>query len=285
MRLSPFLLLCACATPAASLYFDAREISPRGAFPSPLVDGTVNGRRTRFVVDTGAQVSVIDAALAADAGLVIGEGVRGQDPSGQAVKMQQTLEPHLAVDGLGELPDRPSAVATLPPFFAQLGIGAIVSPQSLADAEHSVVLDLPHLKLQRVSAAQPQGVDVCGYKEGSLEAKALVATATIDGTPTLVELDTGASRTFLVADSEVGKRLSSRPDVTRSQAVGAAGPIEVVGLSSVTIGLGGGDTPGPLMVMPGTKDEQCRYEGRLGIDRLKACTIVISTGSASATCQ
>jgi hypothetical protein len=52
----------------------------------------------------------------------------------------------------------------------------------------------------------------------------------------------------------------------------------------VRIALGGVDASGPLMVMPGQRDEHCRYEGRLGIDRLRACTLVIARGAAGVTC-
>jgi hypothetical protein len=282
--------LAACATPsvpAAALFYDKTELAPGRTFPSPLVSGTVNGRPTKIVVDTGAQVSVVDAKLAAEAGLEIAGSVEAQDPSGQAVAMKRTLDPKLAVEGLGPLPALPAAVVELPPFFAQLGVGAIISPQALADASHSAVLDLRSGQLRIVSGTAPAGesVDVCDYREGALDAKALVMTVRIDGIDTRVELDSGASRTFLVAGSEASKKLTGRSDATKSTATGAAGTIDVVTAPSVRVGSSGADVYWTLAVMPGEKDARCGYEGRLGIDWLRSCVLTVAQASASLTCE
>jgi len=44
------------------------------------------------------------------------------------------------------------------------------------------------------------------------------------------------------------------------------------------------DASGELMTMPGRRAAPCGYEGRLGIDRLRRCTIVIGEKVARATC-
>lgn len=280
----------------AVLFYSDVELAPGRTFPSPLVRGSVNGKPTTIVVDTGAQVSVIDAALAADAKLEIGAPLDGHDPSGTTVAMRRTERPRLAIDGLGPLAERPTAVAALPPIFARLGVGAILSPQTLAESRRSVVMDLARRELRVTDLAPSHDstsearrrdlsvVDVCHFQESGMDAKALVVKATIDGTTALFEVDTGASGTFVVAESDVGRKLGARPDASRAQAMGAAGPIDVIRVGRAPAKAGSVALDGPITVMPGEKDGRCGYEGRLGIDRLRSCTLVIGESTASGTC-
>jgi len=107
---------------AARLFYSNVELAPGRRFPSPLARGRVNGRETVFIIDTGAQVSVVDAALARDAGLEITGAGQARDPSGGAVAMTKAPAPHLVVDGLGPLPERLTAVIALPEILTRLGV-------------------------------------------------------------------------------------------------------------------------------------------------------------------
>jgi len=288
----------ACGSPArpvppttsakAALFYSDVELAPGRTFPSPLVRGSVNGKATILVVDTGAQVSVIDEKLAIDAKLEVGAAVDGRDPSGNAVAMRRTERPGLGIDGLGAIAEHPTAVAALPSIFTRLGIGAILSPQALADGLHDVILDLAQREIRIVDRApashQGSVADVCRFAESGLAARALVAKAVIDGIPTVVELDTGASGTFVVSSSDVGRKLERRTDAERAEAMGAAGPIDVIRVGRATASIGSLTLDGPVTIMPGEKDGSCGYEARLGIDRLRNCTLVISETSASVTC-
>ena len=55
-------------------------------------------------------------------------------------------------------------------------------------------------------------------------------------------------------------------------------------LPHVAMKVGEVDASGELMTMPGRRAAPCGYEGRLGIDRLRRCTIVIGEKVARATC-
>jgi hypothetical protein len=282
----------------ATLFYSDKELAPGRTFPSPLARGTVHGKPTVFIVDTGAQVSVIDASLAESAGVEIGAGVAAADPSGNAVAMRRADHPAFGVDGLGLLSDRPAAVVALPTLFTQIGVGAILSPQSLADGQHSVVVDLAHDELRITDAPTTAtatatangsahallGTSLCPYVTDGLAAKALVARASIDGVSTVVEIDTGASGTFVVAESDVGRKLSSRTDATHAKAMGAAGPIDIARIANARASSGPVTLDGPLAVMPGGKDEHCGYDGRLGIDRLRACTLFIGEKTLEGVC-
>lgn len=295
-------ILLACGpdpkTPAkpntATLFYSNVELAPGRTFPSPLVRGTVNGKETAFIVDTGAQVSVIDAKLAAEAALPILTGGSAQDPSGSAVAMSKTDAPNIVVDGLGPVPNRMAAVIAIPEMLTKLGIGGILSPQMISSDGHQVVVDLANreLRLDDPGAANKTSekvfdlgpIQVCRYDDKGFGAASLIAQAVIDGIPTMVELDTGASSTFVVADSAIGKKLGERTDGEHRKSMGAAGEIDTARFENVAATLGELNVSGPLMWMPGKRSGNCGYEGRVGIDRLKTCTLVIAQRDARATC-
>lgn len=296
--------LAACAPepktptkPTATLFFSNVELAPGRTFPSPLVRGRVNGKETTFIVDTGAQVSVVDVKLAQAAAVVVTAGGSVQDPSGEGVPSSKTDAPNFVVDGLGSIPNRWTAVIALPEVLTNLGIGAILSPQNILDPKggHQLVLDLANreLRFDDPSAASKVSssvfdlgpIQVCHYGDESFSAAALIAHAVIDGVPTQIELDTGASNTFIVTDSDAGRKLAERTDGERKRAVSPAGEFESARFSNIPAVIGEFDASGPLMTMPGKRSHTCGYEGRIGIDRLRTCTLVISQNDARATCS
>jgi hypothetical protein len=283
--------------PAATLFYSDVKVAPGRTFPSPLVVGSVSGRPTTFVVDTGAEVSVVDATLAVVVGLPIGQPVGGEDPDATTLPLRRTDQPRLAIDGLGPIAERPTAVVTLPPVLARLGIGGILSPQALAEPGRDVVVDLVNLELRLADAsapshasrtAQPQQelppMNVCRFRESGFDAKVVVAAATIDGVEMAAEIDTGASGTLVVADSEAGRKLAARSDVVRGQAKDATGAFEVMRAGDVPVTIGAVPLRGAITVMPGKKDVHCGHEGRIGIDLLRSCILVIGESSARGLC-
>lgn len=279
---------------SATLYFSTIELAPGRTFPSPLVRGMVNGKDTAFIVDTGAQVSVVDATLAADASLAVQAGGAAQDPSGTKVPMSKTVAPSFVITGLGAIPDAMTAVIALPEIFTKIGVGAILSPQSLARGGHQVVLDMEHneLRLDDAGAASQISdrvfdlgpIQVCRYDDHGFGVASLITQATIDGVVVPVEIDTGASTTFVVADSAIGRKLAERTDGEKKSAVSAAGELETARYDQIAAKIGEVDASGPLMTMPGKRVGVCGYEGRIGIDRLRKCTLVISERDARGTC-
>lgn len=283
--------------PSATIFFSNVELAPGRTFPSPLVRGSVNGHETAFVIDTGAQVSVVDENLAREAALVMTAGGVAQDPSGTEVPTSKTEAPNFAVNGLGNIPNRWTAVIALPEMLTKLGIGAILSPQNILDPKggHQLVLDLANreLRFDDPSAASKVSssvfdlgpIQVCHYGNDSFNAAALIAQAVIDGVPTRIELDTGASNTFVVTESDIGRKLAARTDGERKRAVSAAGEFETARFANVPTAIGEFDASGPLLTMPGKRSHACDYEGRIGIDRLRTCTLVIAQNDARATCS
>ena len=282
----------------AELFYATEETRPGDRFPSPLVRGSVAGRPTLFIVDTGAQVSVVDATLASLVHLALAPATAAKDPSSTVVAIERTQRPSLALEGWGPVTDRPAAVLPLPPELTKLGIGGIVSPQAIVEHGREVLLDLVNNELRSTVAgeAEPSAsfgkgyalplprIDVCRYEDSGFSARSLVVTATIDGIRSVIELDTGASGTFAVSDSDLGRKLSSHPNAARAKALGAAGPIETVLVTGVPLQLGSAETLGTITVMPGTRDEHCGYEGRIGIESLRSCVLVLGESGARGAC-
>jgi len=278
----------AAQTGPVALFYSDVELAPGRRFPSPLARGSVAGRPTVFVIDTGAQVSVVSTTVAREAGLESVAAEDAQDPSGNKVETRRTENPRIALDGLGALPDRPTAVVTLPPILERLGIGGIVSPQALADRDRTVILDLPHGELRVVpaNASQPSTrggalampeANLCRYEQSGFSARALTLPAKVEGIDVTLEVDTGASGSFVVAEGAPGRLLGARTDAAQGKAVsaGTTATTETRRLEGVRVQFGSVDTKGPVLVVPGARDEHCGYEGRLGIDRLRACVLVI----------
>jgi hypothetical protein len=164
----------------------------------------------------------------------------------------------------------------------------------IAATGHQVVVDLPRRELRLDDPAAATKVSdtlfdlgplqICRYDDKGFGAASVLAHAVIDGVPTLVELDTGASTTFVVADSAVGKKLAERPDGEHRKSMGAAGEIDTARFAHIHATVGELDVSGPLMTMPGTRSSPCGYEGRVGIDRLRTCTLVLGQNDARGTC-
>ncbi len=284
----------------ARLFYDPRPVAAMGRrpFPLALVRGTVGGRPTRFMVDTGAEAPVVAAWLAREAGLDVVDGqVRGTAMSGPPVRMLRADHPRMALEGWGELPDRPVLVIDLPEVFRALDLGAVVSPQWLATRGEAVVLDLPAGELRSAPYAAaaralgPWGVSlasagtrICRVGMGSVEGRALIATAVIDGHPIRLEVDTGASWVVANAGSEAGRAVSQRAGNGSATVLSAAGPISMQRFDGAAVQIGDARVRSPVLVFPGARNEACDSEGRVGIEVLRACVLVIGTTRWTGRC-
>ena len=271
------------------------------ALPLPLVRGSVAGRQTLMVVDTGTGATVIAGWLARSLGLATTKIVEPtHDPSGRPVVMERCDEPHVRIDGFAAVADRATPVIELPPSFESAGIGVILSPQALASAELAIVLDMPRKEMRRVrsrdlpsEAAAPGGTfevehTVLCSRPGPVFANSrLTATAIVDGVSTVLEVDTGAFGTpfFLAADTEVGRKVLARPDRIGETGLSAAGKLDVVTARDVPVRVGSQDRRTNVTVMPGTRDAACGVEGRLGLEWLRACVFTIGERAYRLRCE
>jgi hypothetical protein len=141
------------------------------------------------------------------------------------------------------------------------------------------------LTVERVPRAEPPasgGVSVtsCRFEEGPFAAHVLTTTAHVDDHVVTLEVDSGASRLFLVAESPAAVQLRKGGAGTAREAVGAAGGFEIIDLGERQLTLGGHRFPATVSVMPGRVDERCHYEGRLGMAQLRQCRLRIGQHNA-----
>lgn len=213
--------------------------------------------------------------------------------------MRQTDHSSLVLEGFGPVADGPVAVGDLPEAFRRVGVGAIVSPQALATPTDVVVLDLVAGRMRLVPRAQAPAPDpqsatstavlrdarLCTYRASGRQARSLVATVTIDGTQVVLDLDTGATGITVDRNTEVGRRLAVRPNVGHVHGLGAAGAFDVVTVADVPIRIGELEASVPVGVAVGAASAPCGAAGRVGVDYLRGCVLVIGHDTLNASCQ
>lgn len=261
-----------------------REQTPVGPrLPAPLVRGTIGGRATIFVLDTGAETSAIDAPFASK---LEGGGVK------------RTSTPAITLDGWGPVGDRPTAVLDLPEELRTLGVGGVLSPQTLVEPGREVLLDLAHGELRETVAGeadvravfgrQPSlalsDMAVCRYAQDGFDARMLVAAATMDGAPIALAVDTGSVGTFVSGPSPVGRQIVQRPTAAKTQSPGPAGMVDTTVVTGVALAVGDAKTFATVLVTPDAADPHCRHEGRLGIGHLKSCALLIGPTKTTGAC-
>lgn len=272
---------------------------PAFPFPSPLVHGTVGGRATTMIVDTGANVPVVTTWLAEEAGLQGGAPFDGRDSAGRRVPMRRAEHPAIVIDGWDAVPDRTTAIADLPLAFRRAGIGAIVSPQALAAPGERVELDLVAGRMRLVGAGVTgagaasgalaggvalRGARICAYEANGIRGRAVVATATIDGVDVALDLDTGTNGIAIGRGTALGRALAPRSNA-RASGLGARGAFEVARVADVSVRFGAVDTKAVVDVVVGAANGACGTAGRLGMDYLRSCVFSIGDDALEVWCR
>jgi predicted aspartyl protease len=280
---------------SARLLYEVEGASSR--WPQPLVRGTVAGRRTLMVIDTGAHVPVLASWLAREVGLRTSPGSPRRDAGGFDLASGRADHVALEIDGLGPAPDRPMAVIDLPDGFARRGIGAIISPQALPNADEAIVLDLANSEMYRASSpsvaddlakrapwAAVPNARLCSRKEDDgFDSRALIIDATIDGVATSVQLDTGSNALVVDEDSDAGRKLAKRGDGVPRTALGAGGYSRIVSFPRVEVRMGQRVANVPAAVGQ-ARMRRCGFDGRVGLEELRACVLIISPSELRVSC-
>ncbi len=302
-----FLLACSTATThvesetapvglvGAAITFD-RSDTGRNAFHAPLVRGSIGGRETLFVLDTGAELHVVDAALADAAGIeTMQVGGRIEVGNGDAVRARGTVDPRMVIDGWGGVPAHATLVLPLPDDMRAAGIGGIVGVALLATLERPVLLDLEqgrltsgdHAALVRSIRTRPllladaQNARVCRHGTAPAEAVSLVVSGTVAGVPALLSLDTGSLHANVLANVIASAGLNAT-DTTRTYDV--AGERETRTLREVSIAIGELEARSDIWITDGAPDPHCAFVGQIGIDILRRCALLLGTSDLTVRC-
>jgi hypothetical protein len=252
------------------------------AFSFPLVEGKVNGQPTRFILDTGAVVHAIDTPVAAAAQLAT--------PSKAS---------SISIDGWGVLPEHAVAVRDLPPSIRAHGIGGIIAPQLLVESpDQAVVVDLVNLQLRmrpRSAAASAMadlgptlsgaGRKLCSADADGIAGLGMTVAGTVDGEPTSLAIDTGASRSILVEGSKAAVRATTRPVIGRTVSAGASADVATSIYGGVPISAGAWTSTVDVGVSVPHRPPPCGVDGRLGMDVLQQCAIAIYGDEILVSCR
>jgi predicted aspartyl protease len=257
-----------------ALRFEGRK-SGGQPFPFPFVEVTLGDVVTRFLVDTGATAHVVDRAT------------------------MSTPPPSITVNGWGPVAVAGGiAVVDLPERIRAHGIGGILAPQLLAERGQAVLVDLSNSQLRGVPrstawsqlgdfSAQlaPAGQRLCPADPSDAERRAIAVDAKVDGEPTKLLIDTGASRTWVSDGSKAGAKASSHPVMGHSIAHNARdevaselhGGVRIEASAwSLAVDVGVSPAPGPL---------PCGAEARLGMDVLHDCAIALTADEVAVGCR
>ena len=271
----------ASARGAVPIAFEAKRAGSR-AFSFPLVEGKVNGQPTRFILDTGAVVHAVDTPVAAAAQLAA-----------------PATASSISIDGWGALPEHAVAVRDLPPSIRAHGIGGIIAPQLLVESpDQAVVVDLVNLQLRmrpKSTAASAMGDlgpslsgagrKLCPADADGLAGLAFAVDATVDGEPTRLAIDTGASRSMLVEGSKAAARAITRPVLGRTVSAGASADEATSIYGGVPITAGAWTSTVDVGVSVPHRPPPCGVDGRLGMDVLQQCAVAIYGDEMLVSCR
>ena len=271
----------ASARGVVPIAFEAKKSGSR-SFAFPLVEGKVNGQPTRFILDTGAGAHAVDTSLAAAAQL-------GASPKASSI----------SIDGWGALPEHALVVRELPAGIRAHGIGGIIAPQLLVESpDQTVVVDLANLQLRmlpRSTAAAAMGdlgpslsgngTKLCPDDRDGIPGLGLALDGTVDGEPTPLAVDTGASRSILVEGSKAAARALLHPVLGRTVSAGASADVATSIYGGVPFTVGAWSSTVDVGVGVPHRAPPCGASGRLGMDVLQQCAVAISEGEMRVSCR
>jgi hypothetical protein len=231
---------------------------------------TVRGVRTKAIIDTGADVSVL---------LADSFPARPQFPT---------------MPGIAGA-DVPGAIAVLDGgnMFVEAGVGLVISPQAWTFEGWQVRIDMRRhtLVLESTTTTAPSGVaaDVCEMQDGGFSGRHYQLPVAISGSAAVLTIDTGSSVTDLSNDATAAvtalKNTKSRRETTVTQSASGT-DVESLLLHGLEVGIGGVVSHQTVHFRSlGTQSKICPVDGRIGTNALKNCSILLRTDLASVICD
>jgi hypothetical protein len=214
------------------------------------------------------------------------------------VNASSVEHPHLAIDEWGPLADGPMLVTDVPDAIAKIGIGAFVSPQSLANRDEGVVVDFVSRRMTLRSwddaarsleggggpSIAPESAHVCEDSGSRIHGVAFVVSATIEGRSVDLLLDTGAEHTDLLTTSALGQLLAPRSTPSREPMYAASGLVQARRVRAATLRIGDWTVTTDVDLVPGKADPACPRDGAISMDALAPCRILLGQRRLTARC-
>lgn len=259
--------------------FEAKKQGSK-PFPFPLVEGKVGNQPARFILDTGAAVHALDTSIGATLGA----------PANASA---------ISIDGWGALPQHAVAVRELSATLRSHGISGIIAPQLLSEGGQAVVVDLVNQQLRMLpkstawSAMEDVGAvltppaqrKLCAAEADGVAGLGLALDAAVDGEPTHLAIDTGASRSIIVEGTKGGARAMAHPVLGRTMAAGASSDVATSLYGGVPLKAGAWSSTADIGVTTPHRQAQCGAEGRLGMDVLRDCALALTADEFLVACR
>ncbi len=260
--------------------------SPDGkTFPSPVARVAINGRPTWLVVDTGASFHALASWFAQEIQAPV------EHPAGaQPIARDITIASGTSVVTLrATLP-----VVETPAALRALGIGGFLSPSSLFPPGGAVVLDMPKGELRAFTREQDADplfdkaaslpLEVCGARDSG-HSKIFCAHLSVNASPVLVEIDTGAQASYFYSSSA----LAPPSQVTdRASIVGVDGrALNAVRVPDVNLSIGDLRKKTSVILVVSARPQlhtEAHLDGVLGADVLRDCVLRLGTTTGNLKC-
>lgn len=253
---------------------------------APAVHGSVHGKETYMLIDTGASRHFVSDWMVRR---IFDDDVsaRTTDHVGRTVKTSRLDQPQMKIDGWGAVPDTLALIAPSGSSEAS-ELGVIMSPQQLANGG-AVVLDFPNKTMTLVSSrdsaertlargvALPRaekcgGVYFVAARVGDTDAKMLV--------------DTGAWATDLRPRSAPAQALTMHSSDGQDRGYGVGGAINSHRLPKIPITVGKYHTTLDVQLLDDATDTgSCRFDGVLGMDVFQSCVLVVDESGITGSCN
>ena len=252
----------------------------------PAVRGSVRGKSTWMLVDTGASRNFVSDWLVHRI-FEDDVGASASDHAGRKITTTFMERPRMQIDGWGSMPDDSAMILHDASRAESDDVGVTMSPQTLAKAG-VVVLDFLHKRLAMThtrsdaDAMLPHGgaLATAQYCRGIyiLPAKLGDATARL-------MVDTGAYATDLHPRSQAAKALAFHAQDGQGASMGAGGAIAYHRLPHVNVSSGTMTANVDVMLLDDVnEDDYCPFDGVLGMDVLEKCTLVIDDKTMTGRC-
>jgi hypothetical protein len=249
-----------------------------------------------LIVDTGSGFHAISKRFADSLGF------RTELTDGKARSPDNVLSPLGVISGVtitsssAPLYSGRIAVVQLPEELDRLGVAGLFSPQYLPPRGTTVLLDFVRGRLGVLQgsltiadrngpgyALARDGMKVCRPKTQEIGGFYLVK-GKIDGADGWLEIDTGASSSWINANSPVGQKLQHASSLIGANHVGVGGVAAGSLARGVPVEIGEFKGKLDLILVAGRKGESCAMVGGIGMDLLSSCIVALDMNDGVARC-
>jgi hypothetical protein len=273
------------------LHFDKALVEQR--FVSPVMSAQINGESGLFLIDSGAQLTVVSRWFSERAKIRSNEsgsvgGTTGESSKSPVANVNLIMK---SIDGTTLTFEKQNVlIVDLPDVFKVNKIVGIISPQQLLRENQFGTLDLsdnPFFKIeddppQQIARAFALGTSFSEGPEGH-QTVLFTLDAVVDNYRASFIVDTGAEGAGFGIKTAVGQKLLPRSIPTKEKVGGITGKPEVIRIvPNAHVKILDRNVNMRIRLQPSGKNMAA--DGMLGMQFLKNCALFLSLKSGSISC-